>query len=62
MFVYDLMSGEQKYKFSLDVGTIAGVTGRKEDSAIFYYFTSFVTPAKIFKCDMTADSYNPEVG
>jgi len=61
MFVYDLESGEQNYKFSLDVGTIAGVTGRKEDSAIFYYFTSFVTPAKIFKCDMTTDNYNPEL-
>ena len=62
MFVYDLATGKEKYKFPLDVGTVAGVTGRKEDSLMFYYFTSFITPARIFKCDMTADNYKPEVG
>lgn len=61
MFVYDLASGEQKYKFPLDVGTVAGLSGRKEDTVLFYYFTSFVNPGQMFKCDMTGLSYESQV-
>uniref|UniRef100_A0A673ZTV9 Prolyl endopeptidase n=1 Tax=Salmo trutta TaxID=8032 RepID=A0A673ZTV9_SALTR len=42
--MYRLSSGEELRTFSLDVGSVVGFTGRKRDSEIFYYFTSFLSP------------------
>jgi len=61
MYLYDLTSGERRAEFPLEVGSIAGISGRKEDTEIFYYFTSFLTPGKIYRCDMTQETLNPTV-
>uniref|UniRef100_A0A8C7XY88 Prolyl endopeptidase n=1 Tax=Oryzias sinensis TaxID=183150 RepID=A0A8C7XY88_9TELE len=45
--MYRLSSGEELRTFPLDVGSIVGFTGRKIDSEIFYYFTSFLSPVKL---------------
>lgn len=42
--MYRLSSGEELRTFALDVGSVVGFTGRKRDSEIFYYFTSFLSP------------------
>ena len=51
--MYRLGSGEELRTFPLDVGSVVGFTGRKMDSEIFYYFTSFLSPGDpliLFNC------------
>lgn len=59
--MYQLSSGEELRTFPLDVGSVVGFTGRKMDSEIFYYFTSFLSPAIIYHCDLTKDPLQPRV-
>ncbi|XP_031600623.2 prolyl endopeptidase [Oreochromis aureus] len=59
--MYRLSSGEELRTFPLDVGSIVGFTGRKRDSEIFYYFTSFLSPAIIYHCDLTKEPLQPHI-
>ncbi|KAG9282339.1 prolyl endopeptidase [Astyanax mexicanus] len=59
--MYQLASGEELKTFPLEVGSIVGFTGRKKDSEIFYYFTSFLSPAVIYHCDLTKAPLQPHV-
>ncbi|KAK7907701.1 hypothetical protein WMY93_016313 [Mugilogobius chulae] len=59
--MYQLSSGEELRTFPLDVGSIVGFTGRKRDTEIFYYFTSFLSPAIIYHCDLTQEPMQPHV-
>uniref|UniRef100_A0A3B5RAQ1 Prolyl endopeptidase n=1 Tax=Xiphophorus maculatus TaxID=8083 RepID=A0A3B5RAQ1_XIPMA len=59
--MYHLSSGEELRTFPLDVGSVVGFTGRKRDSEIFYYFTSFLSPAIIYHCDLTKEPLQPHV-
>ncbi|XP_006626084.1 prolyl endopeptidase isoform X1 [Lepisosteus oculatus] len=59
--MYSLETGEHLKTFLLDVGSVVGFTGRKKDSDIFYYFTSFLSPAIIYHCDLTKDPLEPTV-
>ncbi|MCJ8749892.1 hypothetical protein PDJAM_G00192880 [Pangasius djambal] len=59
--MYRLASGEELKTFPLEVGSIVGFTGRKKDSEIFYYFTSFLSPAIIYHCDLTKTPLQPHV-
>ncbi|KAI5617048.1 prolyl endopeptidase, partial [Silurus asotus] len=59
--MYHLESGEELKTFPLEVGSIMGFTGRKKDSEIFYYFTSFLSPAIIYHCDLTKTPLQPHV-
>ncbi|XP_061843326.2 prolyl endopeptidase isoform X1 [Nerophis lumbriciformis] len=59
--MYLLSSGEELRTFPLDVGSVVGFTGRKRDSEIFYYFTSFLSPAIIYHCDLTKDPLQPHI-
>ncbi|KAL7889023.1 hypothetical protein AOLI_G00039970 [Acnodon oligacanthus] len=59
--MYQLASGEELKTFPLEVGSIVGFTGRKKDSEIFYYFTSFLSPAIIYHCDLTKAPLQPHV-
>uniref|UniRef100_A0A915MFC9 Prolyl endopeptidase n=1 Tax=Meloidogyne javanica TaxID=6303 RepID=A0A915MFC9_MELJA len=51
LYVHDLNDGKLLYQIPFDIGTIAGVSGRKNKSKIFIYFTSFFTPSIIYKGD-----------
>lgn len=59
--MFHLSSGEEIRAFPLDVGSIVGFTGRKKDSEIFYSFTSFLSPAIIYHCDLTKEPLQPHV-
>jgi len=61
MYVHDLATGERKAKFPLEVGSIGSLSGRKEDTEIFYSFTSFLAPSRIYRCSLTTDSVTPAV-
>lgn len=59
--MYHLETGAHLKTFPLDVGSVVGFTGRKKDSEIFYYFTSFLSPAIIYHCDLTKEPLEPQV-
>ena len=52
--LYD-MGGAEVHRVDLpDVGTVASLNGRKEDSEFFYSFLGFVTPGLKFRFDVSA--------
>lgn len=55
LFLYQLESGKQIKEFDLDVGSIGGYSGRKEQTQMFFSFTSFLTPGTIYICDFTEE-------
>ena len=44
-----------------DIGCIAGLSGRKQDSQCFYQFTSFLHPGAIFSVDLSSSSLTPQL-
>lgn len=61
LYVHDLSSGKRLAQLPLEVGTIVGYSGKKKDSEIFYQFMSFLTPGIVYRCDMSADNFQPKV-
>lgn len=61
LYVHNLSDGKRMAEFPLEIGTIAGYSGKKEQTEIFFQFISFLTPGVIYRCDMTKDTYTPTV-
>lgn len=61
LYVHDLVSGKRLANFPVDVGSIAGYSGKKKHSEIFYQFVSFLTPGIIYRCDVSTDTYQSQV-
>lgn len=61
LYVHNLSDGKRMAEFKLEIGTIAGYSGKKEQTEIFFQFISFLTPGVIYRCDMTKDTYTPTV-
>ncbi|KAG6487902.1 hypothetical protein ZIOFF_056640 [Zingiber officinale] len=53
--IRDLVTGELLHALPLDVGSVSGISGRREDTTIFIGFTSFLTPGIIYKCDLAPE-------
>ncbi|KAK7283773.1 hypothetical protein RIF29_13519 [Crotalaria pallida] len=50
--VRDLETGSLQHQLPIDIGTVSGISARREDSVIFIGFTSFLTPGIIYQCDL----------
>lgn len=57
LWQYDLQSGQQVRRLLPDfVGTISGISGRREDDEAFVYATSYVSPGSTFRFTWQKDS------
>ncbi|KAK3087237.1 hypothetical protein FSP39_003447 [Pinctada imbricata] len=61
LYVHSLGDGARVATLPLDVGTIAGYSGKKEHTEIFYQFVSFLTPGIIYRCDVSTDEYKSQI-
>ncbi|XVF63585.1 hypothetical protein PTKIN_Ptkin09bG0098500 [Pterospermum kingtungense] len=57
--VRDLKIGSMLHKLPIDIGTVYGISARREDSTVFIGFTSFLTPGIIYQCNL--DTEHPEM-
>eukprot|EP00899_Mesostigma_viride_P022615 jgi/Mesvir1/3538/Mv12009-RA.1 len=53
LHLHMLDSGKRVHTFELDIGSIGSATGRRQDDRIFFKFTGFLTPSKIYSCDLS---------
>lgn len=49
MSLHDVETGNKLYEFPLELGTIAGISGRRHHTECFYSFCSFLTPNTIYR-------------
>lgn len=47
--------------FPLDVGSLEGISGRKNLDELFYKFTSFLSPGIIYHCDLNNENLESTV-
>lgn len=57
--IRDLKSGSLIHQLPIDIGTVHGISARREDNNVFFGFTSFLSPGIIYQCNL--DSELPEV-
>ena len=50
--IRDLKSGSLVHQLPIDIGSVTGISSRRENSTIFFGFTSFVTPGVIYQCNL----------
>ncbi|WOL07271.1 prolyl endopeptidase-like isoform X1 [Canna indica] len=53
--IRDLETGVLLHWLPVDIGTVYGISGRREDSDVFIGFTSFLTPGIIYKCNLATE-------
>lgn len=53
--IRDLQSGSLLHQLPIDIGSVTGISARREDSTVFIGFTSFLTPGIIFKCNLRTE-------
>jgi len=61
LFLHQLSDGKQFKEFDLDVGTIGGYSGRKDQAEMFFSFTSFLTPGTIFLCNFAEKPFTKKI-
>ncbi|KAI6647123.1 Prolyl endopeptidase-like [Oopsacas minuta] len=60
LYIHDLNTGDRLSEIQLpDCVSIDSITGRREDNVIYYKFSSFLTPGKIFSLDLTELNLTP---
>lgn len=57
--IRDLKSGSLIHQLPIDIGTVRGISARREDDILFFGFTSFLTPGIIYQYHL--DSEIPEL-
>ncbi|XP_057435121.1 uncharacterized protein LOC130727869 isoform X2 [Lotus japonicus] len=50
--VRDLKTGSLLHQLPIDIGTVSGISARREDSVVFISFTSFLSPGIIYQCNL----------
>lgn len=53
--IRDLRTGQLLHNLPIDIGSICGISGRREDSEVFFSFTSFLTPGIIYRCNLATE-------
>ncbi|KAL7631541.1 UNVERIFIED_CONTAM: hypothetical protein RMT77_018157 [Armadillidium vulgare] len=59
--IHSLTSGNHLFTLPLDIGTVAGYSGKRKHDEMFYLFTSFLSPSIIYHLDFTKYPYEPKV-
>jgi prolyl oligopeptidase len=57
--LHDLQTGSLLHHIHLEIGSVTEISGQRQDSEIYFNFTSFLTPGIIYQCDLS--SMEPEV-
>lgn len=52
--IRELKSGSLLHQLPIDIGTVYGISARREDSVFFFGFSSFLTPGIIYQCNLEA--------
>lgn len=61
MSLHQLLTGEKIMDFPMDLGTITGISGKKDHKEMFYSFCSFLTPNIIYRVDFSEKQLVPKV-
>ena len=61
MQLRQLKDGSCIKTFPLEVGSLEGISGRKNQNELFYKFTSFLSPGIIYHCDLSKENLESSV-
>ncbi|GLT53037.1 hypothetical protein SLA2020_263340 [Shorea laevis] len=53
--IRDLKSGSLLHQLPIDIGTVSGISARREDNVVFFGFTSFLAPGIIYQCNLESE-------
>ncbi|OMO75515.1 hypothetical protein COLO4_26055 [Corchorus olitorius] len=53
--IRDLETGSLLHQLPIDIGSVFGISARREDSVAFIGFTSFLTPGIIYQCNLGSE-------
>ncbi|KAM7252825.1 hypothetical protein ACFE04_025443 [Oxalis oulophora] len=53
--IRDLESGSLLHQLPIDIGSVDEISARRKDSTVFIHFTSFLTPAIIYQCNLQSE-------
>lgn len=53
--IRDLKTGSLLHQLPIDIGSVNGISARREDSVAFIGFTSFLTPGIVYQCNLDTE-------
>ena len=53
--IRDLKTGSLLHRLPIDIGSVTGISARRDDSTVFIEFTSFLTPRIIYICNLDTE-------
>jgi prolyl oligopeptidase len=53
--VHDLQTGSLLHQLHLEIGSVTETSSHRQDSEIFFSFTSFLIPETIYQCDLRSE-------
>lgn len=53
--IRDLETGSFLHQLPIDIGTVYGISARREDNMFFLGFTNFLTPGVIYQCNLASE-------
>ena len=59
--IRDLKTGSLLHNLPIEIGSVFGVSGRREYSEVFIGFTSFLTSGIIYKCNLATETPQLEI-